>query len=377
LNDLRARARRFVDEELIPHERELSQWVALPAEWRARLEHAARAAGLWNINTPAEYGGPGLGMRGRVAIWEELGRTIALPPRNRCVMGPEVSPILFHLDAEQRREYLEPVLRGEKIACFAQTEPDAGGDPAAMTTTARREGDAYVIDGRKHLIGFVDEADFIQLFATTDLSKGVRGISAFLVPIGTPGVRIVRQMTTMMRDRPFELSFENVRIPAALRIGDEGRGFAYAQAWITEGRLLRHAARGIGVIERCLELATAYAARRSTFGSPLAERQSIQWMIVDMYVSLRQLRQMTYDVAERYDRGEDVRFDSYICKFTGDEAAFAATDRCLQIYGGIGLTTDYPIETMWRDQRSFVITEGPTEILKSALFRHVFEAYSP
>jgi acyl-CoA dehydrogenase len=375
LADLRARARRFVDESLIPNERELSATYRLAPGVRADLEARARELGLWNINTPAEFGGPGLGVRGRVAIWEELGRTIALPPRNRGVMGPEVSPILFALDAEQRRDFLEPVLRGEKVAAFAQTEPGAGSDPAAMTTAAVRDGDAYVINGRKHFIGFVDESDFIQVFATTDPAKGARGITAYIVPVDAPGLRIVRQMTTMMRDRPFEIAFDDVRVPLRNRIGNEGQGFAYAQSWITEGRLLRHAARGIGVIERCLELAATYAKSRTTFGAPLAERQSIQWMLVDMYTNLRHLRLLTYDAAQRYDAGEDVRYDSYICKYFGDESAFAATDRCLEIYGGIGLTTDYPIETMWRDQRSFVITEGPTEVLKMALVRHVLATY--
>ncbi len=374
-DDLKARTRRFVDEHLIPVERELSGTHKLAPDVRANLEAHARAAGLWDINTPAAFGGPGLGVLGRVAIWEELGRTIALPPRNRGVMGPEVSPVLFALDAEQRRDYLEPVLRGEKVACFAQTEPDAGSDPAAMTTIARREGEGYVIDGRKRFIGFVDESDFIQVFATTDPAKGARGVTAFIVPTDAPGLRIDRQLTTMMRDRPFEITFEGVRVPLRQRIGEEGQGFAYAQAWITEGRLLRHAGRGIGVIERCLELAATYAKRRHTFGAPLAERQSIQWMLVDMYTNLRQLRLLTYDAARRFDAGEDVRYESYHCKFFGDESAFAAADRCLEIYGGIGLTTDYPIETIWRDQRSFVITEGPTEVLKMALARHVLAHY--
>ncbi len=373
--EIKARARRFVDDNLIPVERALSGTPQLAPDVRAALEAHARAAGLWNINTPAEFGGPGLGVLGRVAIWEELGRTIALPPRNRGVMGPEVSPVLFALDAEQRRDFLEPVLRGEKVACFAQTEPGAGSDPAAMTTTATRDGDAYVLAGRKRFIGFVDESDFIQVFATTDPGKGARGITAFLVPTDAPGLRIVREMTTMMRDRPFEIAFDDVRVPLRHRIGEEGHGFGYAQSWITEGRLLRHAARGIGVIERCLELAASYAKSRHTFGAALAERQSIQWMLVDMYTNLRMLRLLTYDAATRYDAGEDVRYDSYHCKFFGDESAFAAADRCLEIHGGIGLTTDYPIETMWRDQRSFVITEGPTEVLKMALVRHVLAEY--
>jgi acyl-CoA dehydrogenase len=377
LLELRARARAFVASELIPRERELSRTHQLSAADRAQLEAAARAAGLWNINTPAELDGPGYGLLERTMIWEALGRTIALPPRNRGVMGPEVSPILMRLNEEQRQRFLYPVARGEKVACFAQSEPDAGGDPAAMTTVAVRDGDDYVVNGMKRFIGFVDESDFVQLFASTDPAKGARGISAFMVPLDTPGIRIVRQMEFMMRDRPFEIAFENARVPAANRVGEEGQGFAYAQSWITEGRVLRHAARAIGVIERCLELAVAYALKRTTFGAPLAERQSIQWMLADSYLELKQLRLMTYHTAQRYDRGEDVRTDSYLCKYFGDEASFRATDSCLQIHGGIGLSTDYPIETFWRDQRSFTITEGPTEILKMTVARTVLKEFAP
>jgi acyl-CoA dehydrogenase len=374
---LRSRARAFVDRYLIPTERELSQVHRLAPEDRSRLEAGAREFELWNVNLPPEFGGPGYGLLARAVIWEELGRTIALPPRNRGVMGPEVSPILFRLTEPQRERFLYPVLRGEKFACFAQTEPGAGGDPAAMATTAVRDGDVYVLNGVKRFIGFVDETDFVQLFASTDRSKGARGVTAFMVPLHTPGIRIVRQMQTMMRDRPFEIAFDEVRVPVENRVGDEGAGFAYAQSWITEGRILRHAARAIGVIERCLELGTAYALERTTFGAPLAQRQSIQWMLVDMYLTLRQLRLMTYQTATRYDRGEDVRYDSYMCKYFGDESSFTAADRCMQIHGGIGLTTDFPIETFWRDQRSFTITEGPTEILKMTLARHVLARYAP
>ena len=123
-----------------------------------------------------------------------------------------------------------------------------------MTTAAVREGDVYIINGTKRFIGFVDETDFVQLFASTDPTKGARGVTAFLVQLDTPGIRIVRQLETMMRDRPFEIAFDDVRVPIENRIGEEGYGFAYAQSWITEGRMLRHAARGIGVIERCLEM---------------------------------------------------------------------------------------------------------------------------
>ena len=372
---LRTTARAFVDTHLIPRERELARSHRLPPDVLAELEGHAKAAGLWQMGLPTEYGGRGLGLIGRMVVWEELARTIALPTRGRTVTGPEVSAILFHLTGDVRDEVLGPVIRGEKKTAFAQTEPDAGSDPAGMKTVAVRDGDHYVIDGRKWFIGFADEADYLQVFAATDRSRGSRGgITAFLVPTATPGVRIVRQMETMMRDRPFELSFENVRVPARYRIGDEGQGFAFGQQWLTEGRL-RHAARALGVIERCLELSARRASARVTFGAKLAERQSIQWMLVDMYVHGRQLRSMTYAAAAAYDRGEDVRYDSYICKFFGDEASFAAADRAMQIYGGLGLTTDTPIETFWRDQRSMIITEGATEVLKLTLAREILKRY--
>jgi len=168
----------------------------------------------------------------------------------------------------------------------------------------------------------------------------------------------------------------NVRVPAENLIGREGDGFRLAQSWITEGRLARHGARGAGVIERCLELGVAYANERTTFGSKLADRQSIQFMLVDMYQHLYQLRLMLYDTARRFDAGEDIRTESYLCKYFGDESAFHAADRCMQIHGAIGLTTDYPIETFWKQARSFVITEGPTEVMKMVVARKVFEDFT-
>jgi acyl-CoA dehydrogenase len=372
---IRARARALVDEHLIPNELALSRNYKLPPDMKAKLEAIAREAGLSLLDVPREFGGQELGLTARVAVWEEFGRTSALPTRGPTILGPEVSPILYKLGGALRDEVLLPVIRGEKRTSFAQTEPGAGSDPAGMQTTAVRDGDDYVINGAKIFIGFIDVADYVQLFASTDPSKGARGISAFIVPIDTPGLRVVRQIETMMRDRPFELAIENMRVPVANRIGDEGQGFAFGQSWLTEGRI-RHGARAIGVIERCLELAAQRLSTRSTFGKPLADRQAMQWMLVDMYLQLNQLRLMVYTTALAYDRGEDVRFDAYQCKYFGDESSFAAADRCMQMFGGLGLTTDTPIESFWRDQRSMIITEGPTEVLKMALARDILKRYN-
>jgi acyl-CoA dehydrogenase len=375
LRILKDNVRKFVDRELIPIERDVCDGHRIKPDMRVMLEDKAQDLGLWLFDVPTEYGGQGLGLLAKAVVWAELGRTIALPSRAASIFGPPVSPILFHLNDAQKEAYLYPVIRGEKTSCFVQTEPDAGGDPGSMRTTAVRDGDAYIINGTKRFITNADTADFAQVFAATDREKGSRGgISAFLVDMDTPGIALLRQQETMMGDRPWEIAFDDVRVPVQQRIGEEGEGFKYAQGWINDGRL-RHGARGIGVIERCLELGTSYAKQRVTFGQPLADRQAVQWMLVDMYTELHQLRLMVHQAAWKADQGEDFRYEAYMCKIFGDTKSFEAADRCMQIHGGLGLTTDLPIEKMWRDQRSFIITEGPTEILKMALARQVLREY--
>ena len=274
------------------------------------------------------------------------------------ITGPSVRAILYSLTGEMKEKYLLPSVRGEKKACFAQTEPDAGSDPGGMRTVAVRDGDHYVINGVKRFITGAGEADFMQLMAATDRAKGSHGgISCFIVDMDTPGVKLTTQYKTMMGDQPWEIVLDNVRVPVSHRVGEEGDGFRHAQQWLGAGRV-RHGARALGVTERCLELAASYAKQRSTFGRPLADRQSIQWMLADMYVELEAARLLVYKAATRLDKGEDARNDAYVCKYFADEMAFKAADMCMQIHGGIALTTDLPIEKFWRQQRSFRITEG-------------------
>jgi acyl-CoA dehydrogenase len=375
LRMLRDNVRKFVDKELIPIEREARDGHRLKPAVRAHLEAKAKELGLAGYDVPREYGGLGMGLVAKATVWAELARSIALPPRGVDVFGPNVSPILYHLDAEQKKKYLVPTIRGELTWCLAQTEPDAGGDPGSMRTTAVRRGDTYVVNGVKRFITGADEADYVQLIAATDRSKGSHGgISAFIVPMSAPGVKLVRTQELVIDDRPWEITFDNVEVPAEDRIGAEGDGFRHAQHWLNVGRV-KHGARGIGVIERCLELATRYAKQRITFGQPLAERQAVQWMLVDSFVELHQLRLMVYDAAWKYDSGQDIRIEAYMAKIFGDTQSFHAADRCMEIHGGIGLATDLPIEKFWRDQRSMMITEGPIEILKMALARHVLRTY--
>lgn len=372
---LKDTVRKFVNRELIPIERTCRENNKLKPEIRAHLTAKAKELGLSGYDVPQEYGGLGMGLVAKVTVWAELGRTIALPSRGIDVFGPNVSPILYHLNDEQKKRYLLPTIRGELNWCLAQTEPDAGGDPGSMRTTAVRQGDHYVINGIKRFITGADEAHYTQLIAATDRSRGSHGgITAFIVDMKAPGVRLLRLQELVVDDRPWEIAFENVKVPVEDRIGEEGGGFAHAQHWLNVGRI-RHGARGCGVIERCLELGTKYAKQRVTFNQPLADRQAVQWMLADSFMELHQLRLMVYDAAWKYDQGRDIRAEAYMAKIFGDTQSFHAADRCMEIHGGMGLATDLPIEKFWRDQRSMMITEGPIEILKMTLARHVIRTY--
>jgi len=366
--------RRFVDKELIPLENTEPRGL-LPAT-RERLRALTRDMGLWLLDVPESLGGQGLSMLGQSIFWEEFSRSVATLPRDFYIIGPVVGAVLVQLKGEQKERYLDPVLRGEKFPCFAQTEPDAGTDPAAMRTRAVRDGDHYVINGVKRFITDAEKADFAQVMAITDPVKGARGgVSCILVDMDTPGVKVTTQYKTMMGESPCEVVFQDARVPVKNLIGKEGDGFRLAQEWITRGRILRHGARSCGVAERCLEMGASYAKQRVTFGAPLADRQSIQWMLADTYTELQAARHLVRHAAWKIDQGEDVRTESHIAKMYSVEMGFRAADRCLQIHGGIGLTTDFQVEKFWRDQRPYLITEGAAEVMRMTVARHVLKHY--
>jgi acyl-CoA dehydrogenase len=375
LREFKAMVRRFVDRELIPIELNSCEDDRLKPEIRSRLAAKAKGLGLDNYDIPEQYGGLGLGLLAKAVVWEELGRTVALPARDDAIFGPNVSPILYNLNPEQTERFLLPTIRGEIRWCFAQTEPDAGSDPASMRTTATLNSDHYLVNGNKRFITRADECDFAQVVAVTDREKGSRGgISMFMVDMKSPGVTLLRRQELVIDDRPWEIAFDNVKVPLENRIGEEGTGFAKAQSWLAVGRL-RHGAKACGVIERCLSLGASYAKQRKTFGKPLADRQAMQWMLVDAFMDLHQLRLAVYHAAAKFDRGEDIRYEAYLAKVQGDHRSFVAADNCMQIHGGMGLSKDLPIEKFWRNQRSMMITEGPNEVLKTAIARYVLREY--
>lgn len=375
LKMLQEMVRRFVTEELIPLEGKSLDGATLKPDIEAKLTARCKELGLWQIDVPEEFGGQGLGQIGRAIVWTEIGRTVALPPRSVRIFGPEIRAPLYALEGEMRERYFFPAIRGERESCFAQTEPDAGSDPGAMRTTAVRDSDHFVINGTKRFITGADKADFVILMAATDRAKGSHGgISCFVLDMDTPGVRLTTRYQTLTGETPWEIVFDNVRVHERHLIGNEGGGFSLGQKWLGAGRI-KQGARALGATRRCLELASSYAKQRSTFGQPLANRQSIQWRLVDTYVALEAATLLVHRAAARIDRGEDDRNDAYLIKLFCTEMAWQAADMCLQVHGGIGLTTDLPVERFWRDQRSHMITEGTPEIMRMALARHVLNTF--
>jgi acyl-CoA dehydrogenase len=367
--------RRFVDQELIPIEMESMDGPDLKPHVRQKLEAKTRELGLWLLEVPTELGGQDLSLLGIAVITEELARTVALPARGPGIFGPEVRSILLSLSDEQKKKYLDPVLRGEKSTAFAQTEPDAGADPGSMRTTAMRDGDHYLIKGYKRFIAHAKGADFLQLVAATDAKKGSRGgLTAFLVDMDTPGVSIAGKTVHMMGDVTYEIALDDVKVPVENRIGNEGDGMKAAQKWINANRV-NQAARGLGVAQRCLEMITSYAAQRSTFGRPLQSRQAVQFSVADLYTKLQAGQLLTYRTAHRFDSGTLGRHETFMTKIYCTELGFEAADRCMQFHGGLGTATEMPIERMWRQSRSFMITGGPVEIMRAALAREVFALY--
>ena len=376
LQMLKDTVRKFVDKELIPIEMHTIENMELKPDIRERLEKKTKEMGLWMFDVPEEYGGGGLGSLAQVLVWEELSRTVALPSRGQGIFGPEVRPILYALNPEQKKRFMDPVLRGEKKLCFMQTEPDAGSDPASMKTRAVRQGDHYVINGTKRFITGAGDADIGQLMAVTDPAKGAHGgISCFMVDMKTPGLTLVTRYKTMMGEEPWHITFDDMKVPAENLVGKEGEGFKLAQKWLGIGRL-KHGARALGVAERCIEMGASYSKQRVTFGRPLSERQGITFKLADSYVELHAARLMVYQAAWKNDQKQDIRNEAYMAKLFADEMSFRVVDRVLQIHGGIGLTLDLPLAKWFVDQRSRMITEGASEVMRMVIAREVLKKYN-
>jgi acyl-CoA dehydrogenase len=349
--------RRFRERELMPLEHHFLTNGRFSVEERTAIDGKARAAGLWALEAPEELGGQGLGQLGMCLVLEELFKHPAM-----YTTGGNPEPVLYHCNEEQRERYLLPVINGERRSCYAFTEPDAGSDMARMRLTAMLDGGEWVLNGTKTFISKVDFADFVIVFAVTDPKLGARGITVFLVDKGTPGFDISREIKTMGDDwDPCELTFVACRISDAQRIGEVGDGWRLAGEQLNHGRL-KIAAYQLGIAQRCIDIAVDWAKNRVTWGKPIAARQAIQWMLADSRVELEAARMMVYRAAWKTDAGLDHTMDDFMAKLYATEMAQRVTDRCLQVLGGLGYTTESPVQSFYRQVRLWRIGHGTAEI---------------
>ena len=372
LQELRQSVRRFVTNELEPLARQMDETNVAPPELVDRL----REGGFLGMRLSEAHGGAGANLFTYCLTMEELSRShryFTLVVDYSSGLTP--SAIAKHGTPEQQARYVPGLVQGRTRAAFALTEPDAGSDPAAMRTRAHRTNDGWRIEGRKHYISGGGSADFILLLAVTDLEKRARGrVTAFLVDRGTPGFHVTREEETIGSVvKLAELTFEGCTVPDGAVLGEVGGGFAIAMGSLTDGRL-GVSCSCIGAADRLLEMAAEHAQSRSTFGKPLAERQSIQWMLADSAVELRAARAMTYDVLRQLDQGIDVGAAASMCKLYASEMVGRVADRVVQIHGGMGLVRSYPVERFYRDIRHYRVGEGASEIHRMLIAKDVLRA---
>jgi alkylation response protein AidB-like acyl-CoA dehydrogenase len=329
-----------------------------------------RAMGLYGVDIPPEYGGPGLNLVTRAMIAEEMSQHRAgLYAPCYAVFGGGLAQ-LFEANDDQKQRYLYPMLRGEKHGFFALTEPSGGSDPArAIQTRAVPDGDDWVINGAKIFISGADTADFGLVFARTDPSRGRQGITCFIVDADTPGLHVRRIVHTLRSARyATELEFNDLRVPATNILGTLNGGFALANNRLTRNRI-PYSAECIGVAVAAQRMAVEYSKHRVTFGEPLASRQAIQWMIVDNAIDIETSRWLTLAAAAKADRGEPFRSETAMAKLVSTEASGRVVDRAIQIHGGYGVTKDLPLERWYREMRIRRIGEGPSEVQRIIMAR--------
>lgn len=369
--------RRFVREEIIPLELKLDPDAdEIEPVDKLRLEQKTREMGLYGLDIPAEFGGPELDMVTRTLIAIEMAQHRGgLYAPCYGVFGGAGLAQLFEANDDQKQRYLFPVLRGEKAGFFGLTEPSGGSDPArAIQTRAIRDGDDWIINGTKIFISGADKADFGLVFARTSPDKGRGGVTCFIVDTDTPGFHVRRIVHTLRSARyATELQFEDMRVPNANILGQLNKGFSIANDRLSRQRI-PYSAGCIGVAIKAHELALEYAKVRETFGAPLVSRQSIQWMLVDNEIDIKQSRWVTLEAASRADEGEPFRKEAAMAKLVSTEAASRVVDRSMQIHGGYGVTKDFPFERWYREMRIRRIGEGPSEVQRHIIARDIIGA---
>ena len=382
--EARDRYRAFMEEHLYPSEaaimREDDDALALVA----RLQERAREAGLWAPHMPPEAGGTGDGFLYYACVNEEIGRSVYAQLVFGCQAPDAGNAELLHQfgTPEQRERWLRPLVAGEVRSFFSMTEPEvAGSDPTTLRTTARREGDEWVIDGHKWFSSGADGAAFAIVMAVTDPgAEPHRRASQIIVPADAPGLEVVRPVPVLGHagrgwSTHCEVRYTGVRVPVANTLGEPGDGFRLAQKRLGPGRI-HHVMRWLGQMQRAFELMCSYALEREAFGGPLAEKQTVQNWIADSAAEIQACRLLTTDAARKIDAGDEARVEVSLLKFYAARVLGEVIDRAVQVHGARGLTDETPLGAMWAMARGARIYDGPDEVHRMVVARRILRSFA-
>ncbi|MGF6511364.1 acyl-CoA dehydrogenase family protein [Paraburkholderia sp. 32] len=359
--------RTFVREEITPYAAQWDRERTFPRDVHRQLAEL----GAYGVLVPEAYGGAGMDALALALILEEIaagdGGTSTAISVNNC---PVCSILLTYGNDAQKRDWLTPLARGEMLGAFCLTEPQAGSDASALRTTATRDGDAYVLNGVKQFITSGKNGDVAIVMAVTDKAAGKRGISAFIVPTGTPGYVVARVEDKLGQHSSdtAQIVFEACRVPAANLIGAEGEGYRIALSGLEGGRI-GIAAQSVGMARAAFEAALTYAKERESFGAPLFSHQAVQFRLADMATQLEAARQLIWHAASLKDAGQPCLTEAAMAKLFASEAAERICSAALQIHGGYGYLSDFPVERIYRDVRVCQIYEGTSDIQKILIAR--------
>jgi alkylation response protein AidB-like acyl-CoA dehydrogenase len=359
--------RTFVREAITPHAAAWDRERTFPRDVHRQLAEL----GAYGVLVPEAYGGAGMDALALALILEEIaagdGGTSTAISVNNC---PVCSILLTYGNDAQKRDWLTPLARGEMLGAFCLTEPQAGSDASALRTTATRDGDAYVLNGVKQFITSGKNGDVAIVMAVTDKAAGKRGISAFIVPTTTPGYVVARveEKLGQHSSDTAQIVFDDCRVPAANLIGAEGEGYRIALSGLEGGRI-GIAAQSVGMARAAFEAALAYAKERESFGAPLFSHQAVQFRLADMATQLEAARQLIWHAASLKDAGQPCLTEAAMAKLFASEAAERICSAALQIHGGYGYLSDFPVERIYRDVRVCQIYEGTSDIQKILIAR--------
>jgi acyl-CoA dehydrogenase len=366
---LRELAREFAEKEIRPRAAEYDEHSTHPADVIAK----AHKLGLVNAHIPAEYGGLELSVFDGMLIGEELAWGCSGMATSIVANALGAAPVLIAGTDEQTRRYLVPLVEEPLLCSFALTEPNAGSDVSGIRTTAVRHGDEYVLNGSKMFITNAGHAAWLVVFASTDQSKGHRGLSAFVVPADLDGVVVERHLDKMGQRATdtSAIAFQDVRVSAENRLGEEGDGFKIAMKTLDFTRP-GTAAGAVGVAQAAYEYAVRYAKERVQFGQPIAMNQGVNFLIADMATEIEAARLLVWQAAWLHDQGERATLQSSYAKRFGADTAMKVTTDAVQIFGGYGYMKEYPVEKLMRDAKLFQIYEGTSQIQRLVIAREIF-----